>query len=541
IGAAISAPPILGPYNEDGSYTVLPDEYPFVAVDLTNPLNYIHEQQNKVKANVVLANAALIYKPVDELTIKISGGIENRDDRRDNYTTRNFINSDGSASISTGQFVSHLSENIISYNKTLNEKHDLSVMAGFTYQDFITTSLSGSGVGFLSDVFETHDLGAAQTPGIPGSGYAKAVLLSYLGRINYTFDDKYLFTASFRSDGSSRFSEGNKWGYFPSGAFAWRISNEEFLKDNPRISELKLRTSWGFTGSQAIDPYATLSGLQSGNTIFGDEMVSTFAPSTQLPGDLKWETTEQFDIGLDLGLFSNRLYLTADYYVKNTRDLLNTVRLPSSLGFITTIQNVGKMQNKGIELGIDAKAMTGEFQWDLLGNVAFNRNKVETLHNGEDILGNFINVLVVGDNFSILREGRAVGQFWGYKESGYDESGRITYQDLNGDGAINEADKTYIGDPNPDFIYGLTSDMRYKNFQLTVFVQGSQGNDIFNVSSIPSTMDYGQGLNMPREVFLDHWTPENTDAKYPVISRTYSVRVSDRWVEDGSYLRLKNI
>lgn len=541
IGAAISAPPVLEPYNGDGTYTVLADEYPFVAVDLTNPLNYINEQYNKTKANVVLANAALIYNPIEELTIKISGGIENRDDRTDNYTTRNFINSDGSAGVSTGQFTSHLSENIISYNKTFGERHELSALAGFTYQDFIRTSLGASGIGFLADAFGTHDLGAAATPGIPGSGYSKAVLLSYLGRVNYTYNNKYLFTASFRSDGSSRFSEGNKWGYFPSGAFAWRISSEEFLKDHPRISDLKLRTSWGFTGSQAIDPYATLSRLESGNTIFGDEMVSTFAPNRQLPGDLKWETTEQFDVGLDLGLFSNRLYLTADYYVKNTRDLLNTVRLPSSLGFTTTIQNVGKMQNKGFEFSLDAKAMTGEFSWDIFGNIAFNRNKVVKLHNGEDILGNFINVLVVGDNFSILREGRAVGQFWGYQEEGYDETGRITYRDLSGDGEISEADKTYIGDPNPDFIYGLTSDMSYKNFQLTIFVQGSQGNDIFNVSSIPSTMDYGQGLNMPREVFLDHWTPQNTDARYPVISRNYSVRVSDRWVEDGSYLRLKNV
>src|SRR5690606_27176875 len=318
-------------------------------------------------------------------------------------------------------------------------------------------------------------------PGIPSSGYSKSVLLSYLGRINYTFNNKYLFTASFRSDGSSRFSEGNKWGYFPSGAFAWRASNEDFLKDNPHISELKLRTSWGFTGSQAINPYTTLNVLSPGNTIFGDEMVTTFAPGTSLPGNLKWDTTEQFDI---------RLYLTADYYVKNTRDLLNTVRLPSSLGFTTTIQNVGKMQNKGIEFSLDARALTGEFKWDLVGNIAFNRNKVVKLHNGEDILGNFINVLVVGDNFSILREGRPVGQFWGYREAGYDETGRIVYEDRNGDGTINEDDKTYIGDPNPDFYYGLTSDMSYKNFQLSIFIQGSQGNDLFNVSSIPSTMDY---------------------------------------------------
>lgn len=541
IGAAISAPPLLEPYEADGSYTILSDKYPFIPVDLVNPLNYMNEQSQRTKANVVLANAALIYNPVQELTIKISGGIENRDDRTDSYTTRNFYNSTGRAEINTSQFTSLLSENTISYAKTFNERHDVSAVAGFTYQDFVTTTLGASGVGFLSDIFETYNIGAAATPGIPGSGYSKSVLLSYLARVNYTLDNKYLFTASFRSDGSSRFSEGNKWGYFPSGAFAWRVSEENFLKGHPQISDLKIRTSWGLTGSQAISPYATLNNLDAGTTIFDDQLYNTFAPNTELPGELKWETTEQFDIGFDLGLFQNRLYLTADYYVKNTRDLLNTVRLPSSMGFRTTIRNVGKMQNKGVELGIAAKAMTGEFQWDLVGNISFNRNKVVTLNNGEDVLSNYINVLVVGDNFSILREGRSVGQFWGYVESGYDENGKITYQDLNGDGTITADDKTYLGNPNPDFIYGLTSDMSYKNFQLSIFIQGSQGNDIFNVSSIPSTMDYGQGLNMPREVFEDHWTPENTDAKYPVISRNYSIRVSDRWVEDGSYLRLKNI
>ncbi|MEX2594181.1 MAG: TonB-dependent receptor [Anditalea sp.] len=541
IGAAISAAPTLTPYNEDGSYRVLANAYPFVAPDIINPINFINEQSNVIKANVFLANVAFLYNPVPELTIKISGGIENRDDRTDLYTSRNFINSNGGANVSASQFRSLLNENTVSYNKTFNEKHEISAVAGFTYQNFLTTFLAGSGVGFLTDASESHDLSAAENPGIPGSGYSKSVLLSYLGRINYSFSDKYLFTVSFRSDGSSKYSEGNKWGYFPSGAIAWRLSEENFLKDSKLISDLKLRGSWGMTGSQAINAYATLNQLGSGKTVFGNELYTTFAPGTRLPGDLKWETTEQTDIGLDLGLFENRVLLTADYYIKNTHDLLNTVTLPSSLGFTTTIQNVGEVQNQGFELGLDANVLSGQFIWDLVGNISFNRNKVIKLSGGEDILGASVDVIVLRDNLNILEEGRPIGQFWGYLEDGYDETGQIEYRDLDNDGSITANDKTYIGNPNPDYIYGINSIMSYNNFELTLFLQGTKGNDIFNLSSVPSTMDYSSGVNMPREVLLDHWSPNNTQAKYPIISRNTSIMVSDRYVEDGSYLRLKNI
>lgn len=540
ISAAVSAPPTLTPYNDDGSYRVLAIAYPFVATDLINPLNFINEQRNTIKANLVLANAALMYKPVDGLTIKVMGGIENRDDRTDNYTTRNFVNSNGNANVVANQITSLLNENTITYNKTFN-RHNISILAGFTYQDFLTTSLSGSGNGFLSDVFETSDLGAADIPGVPGSGYSKAVLLSYLGRVNYNFNDKYLVTASIRRDGSSRYTKGNKWGYFPSAALAWRVSNEDFLKGNAIISNLKLRTSWGLTGSQAISPYATLNQLGSGKTVFNDEMYNTFSPGTRLPGDLKWETTAQLDFGMDLGLLDNRLNFTVDYYIKNTRDLLNTVALPSSMGFTSTIQNVGEVQNKGLEFGIDTRVLDGSFKWDINANLSFNRNKVVKLYGGDDVLGGNINAIVINDVTSILREGRPIGQYWGYLEDGYDEQGKIRFRDLDKSGTITTEDKTYIGNPNPDFIYGLNSAMSYKDISLTVFIQGVQGNDLFNASAIANTIDYGFGLNMPRDVYNDHWTPTNTNAKYPVLSRSTTVRVSDRFVENGSYLRLKNI
>ena len=541
ISAALSAPPTLTPYNEDGTYRILAIAYPFVATDLINPLNFLNEQSTQINANRILTNAALIFNPIPELTIKIAGGIENADDRTDSYTTRNFFNSPGRASVSSYQFTSLLNENTISYNKTFNGVHSISAVAGFTYQDFVTKTLGGSGNGFLSDITETFDLGSSITPGIPSSGYSKSVLISYLSRVNYSFNDKYLFTASIRRDGSSRYSPGNKWGYFPSAAVAWKLSNEDFMAPVSSISDLKLRASWGLTGSQAINAYATLNELNAGRTVFDDALYNTFSPGTRLPGNLKWETTEQLDFGLDLGLLRNRLFVTADYYIKNTRDLLNTVILPSSLGFTSTIQNIGEVQNKGFELGLDGRIFTGNFKWNLNANISINRNKVVKLYEGNDILGGNVNVVVVNDISNILREGHPIGSFWGYVEDGYNEQGRITYKDLNGNGSTDQNDKTFIGNPNPNFIYGLNSSMSWKNFDLTLFVQGVEGNDLLNVSSIVNTIDHGFGLNMTRDVFLNSWTPENPNSKYPLISRNTNARISNRFIEDGSYLRLRNI
>ncbi|MGJ8550908.1 SusC/RagA family TonB-linked outer membrane protein [Winogradskyella wichelsiae] len=541
IGASISAAPISTPYNDDGTYRVLSTQYPFIAPDIVNPINFINENSYRIQANVVLSNLAFVYNPTPELTLKISGGIENRDDRADGYTTRNFFNSDGSASVSTNQQRSLLSENTITYQKIFNDKHAFTALAGITYQNFKNTNLAGSGLGFISDVFESNQLQSAENPGIPSTGYSDSSLMSYLGRINYSFNDRYLLTLSMRSDGSSRYSEGEKWGNFPSAALAWKASEESFIDNLNIFSELKFRGSWGLVGSQAISPYTTLNILSSGYTVFDDELYNTLAPGSRLPNDLKWETTEQLNVGVDAGFFNNRLSLTLDYYVKNTEDLLNTVRLPSSTGYLSSIRNIGEVENKGIELGISGDIFRGDFKWNLAANISANRNKVIKLNGGEDILTSNISLLAVQDNVSILREGRPIGQFWGYLEDGYTDEGQINIVDLNEDGVISAEDKTYIGDPNADFIYGINSEMSYKNFNLSFFIQGSEGNDIFNVSAIPVTMDYGQGLNTLREVYQDNWSPSNTDAKYPLVSRSTSAYVSDRWIEDGSYIRLKNI
>ncbi len=540
ISAMLSGYPTIDIYNPDGTYTNLSAAYGWGSNVITNPLNWIEQESDHISSNKVLANAVLSFTPIKGLTFKVLGGVENTDDRTNFYQTKKFINSQGSASVSTFRGTSLLNENTVSYMKEVG-KHSFSGVAGFTIQNYVSNSLSASGNGFVSDTQESFDLSAAANLGVPSSSYSKWVLMSYLARVNYTFNDKILLTASVRSDGSSRYSEGQKWGTFPSASLAWRLSEEEFFKGIPVISDLKMRIGYGETGSTAINPYQTLNQLASSKVVFGDALTTAYAPTSRLAGPLKWETTAQSDIGIDVGLLENRISLTADYYIKNTRDLLNTVTLPSSLGYTSTVRNIGEMQNKGFELAASGKVLTGAFKWDLSANASFNRNQIVKLYDGLDVLGPVINISVVGDVINILREGEAVGSFYGYVENGYDATGKIAFTDFNSSGTRDSGDKQIIGNPNPKMVYGINSTMSYKNFELNVFIQGTQGNDIFNLSSVNQTVDYGQALNMPKDVYNDHWTPENPGAKYPIISRSTSPQISDRFVEDGSYMRFKNI
>ncbi|HWB93713.1 MAG TPA: TonB-dependent receptor [Puia sp.] len=541
ISGMLDAPPTLSPYNNDGSYRRLNTAYPFISNTIVNPLVTINKVSDRFKADNVFSVGALTIKPIRDLSIRISGGIQNVNNRSDTYyEIEPSTNQVGSAAVGTTQTTSLLNENVATYTRTLGDHH-LSVTAGYTFQNYVQTGLNGSGTGFLSDVTQTGNLSSAATPGIASTSYQKWVLLSFIGRVNYSFADKYLATVSFRRDGSSRYSPDNKWSNFPSAALAWRIYNEKFLKNVSWLSDLKIRVSYGATGSTAINPYATLNQLGSGNTIFGaDNLYTTYAPGTTLPGNLKWETTNQFDGGVDAAFFTGRLRLTADVYIKDTRNLLNRVQLPASMGYKTTLQNVGEVRNKGLEIAAEGDILRGQVKWTVGGNISFNRNKVVKLYQGQDIFGNVLYTGNLNDYVNILREGQPMGKFYGYKETGYTATGNIQYADLNKDGQITPADKTYLGDPNPEFIYGFNSVTSYKGFELTVFIAGSQGNDIFDLNGA-STLDLGMGLNERADEFTDHWTTTNTHAKYPKPSRSITGNISSRFVENGSYLRFRNI
>lgn len=537
----LTASPTHGPYNDNGDYTMLNTLYPFSPDDLGNPVANFNEIDRKNYSNNLMSNLAFIFKPLNDLSIKISGNVTNRDSRSDTYTSVNMPERNSAASIGTSNSLHVNFDNIVTYNKTFNLDHKLNFTGAITYENNTIKNLGASGTGFLSDVTETYSLGSATNFGIPYTSFSKWSLLSYLSRINYSYKDKYLFTASVRADGSSRYSKNNKWGVFPSGAIAWRFSEEEVMNNFSFISDGKLRVGYGETGSTAISPYFTLDMLSPGKVALDNGLYTFFAPGTRLPADLKWETTSQFDLGIDFGILNNRYRLTVDYYIKNTRDLLNTVQLPLSLGYVTTIQNVGKIQNKGFEVQLDANLLNQEFKWNVSANIAFNRNKVISLYGGQDIKGSIYSVTVDNSYINLLREGEPLGAFVGFLYDGFDENGHFKYKDLNNDGNLNDIDRTWIGDPNPDFIYGFNSQMSWKNFNFSIFLQGSQGNDILNLSYLHHNFLYYQGFNTLKEVLYNHWTPDNPKAKYSRIDYNLSPKYSDQFVFDGSYLRVKNI
>ncbi len=423
------------------------------------------------------------------------------------------------------------------------DDNSFNVMGAFTYQQYVRRNINASGNSFMSDVTWTNDLGSAGTINTPSTGYQQWVMKSFLGRINYSYRGRYLLTASIRADGSSRYSENNKWGYFPSFALAWRVSDESFMKSFENLSDMKIRFGYGKTGSTAIAPYSTQNLLSSGKTATGNGNYTFYAPGGVFPEDLKWETTSQWDMGVDLGFFNNRFRMTFDYYSKLTTNLLNTVFLPPSSGYNSTVQNIGSMSNKGFELLLEGELVqTRDFGFTAQFNLSRNKNRVEKLSDGLDIFGTTYNNFGSG-SITIIREGLPIGSFYVYKDAGFNEKGSLTYQDFNGDDKLTDTDDRYVaGSPHPDFIYGLNCGFRYKRMELSFFLQGSQGNDVFNLSEMRN-YSYSQGMNIERDVYYHSWREgqDNTNARYPRIELVGPLKYSDRFIEDGSFLRLKNI
>ncbi len=456
LSSALLAPPTLGVFNQDGTYSN-PAQYAFSPGVAENPVAQARELLNNNTVNSVLANAAIKYKVLEDLSFKVSFGIENINSKRDNYSPSIFKNSPtGRASTRFFGRTNVLNENILTYNKSINQ-HDFTFTGGFSYQTERQSANAMSSTGFTTDALLNNRLQSGDTPGIPASSVEEWTIASWLGRINYTLLDKYLFTASVRADGSSRFGSANKWGVFPSGAFAWRISDEAFIQNVEAITNLKLRTSWGRTGSTAVSPYQTLNTLNSSLVVFNDAFFAGFAPGNRLANpNLQWETTTQFDIGFDLGLIEERLRFSFDYYNKNTQDLLATVPLPTSTGFTQVTQNIGEINNSGVELTLGADIFTGNLTWTVDANVAANTNEVIQLAGESDVFGERLdNPLQTSIN--IVREGEPVGSFFGFVEQPLlDEEGQIQYVDQDGNGEINNNDRVIIGNPNPDFIFGIT-------------------------------------------------------------------------------------
>ena len=540
---ALSAPPTASVYDDKGQINRIETLYPFVdPTDMRNPLLRAKPWKDRDFTNSVLQSTTLEAKLMKGLSLKTLVGLEYAMETGESFAPIIFPNDKGSASTSNSYMNSFLNENTINYATNFSDKHKLDLTAGFTYQTNVNKNSGISVSGFPNNITEDYNLSAATTVNPPSSGISKWALASWLGRVNYSMDSKYYFTASVRADGSSRFGAENKWGVFPSGAIAWRISEESFMREISFLSNLKLRGSYGITGNTALSPYQSLNRLSSVRFIdVGNTESIGYAPSGIANSKLRWETTGQLDIGFDLGILDDRINFTFDYYKKNTRNLLASVPLPPSVGFGSILQNIGEIQNQGVEFSVNADILSGVFKWDVSGQISANKNKVVKLAGDRDIIST--GEISGLSGYNIARVGLPLGMFYGYLEEGLDENGLIKYIDINKDGAINPLDRVIMGDPNPNFIFGFTSNFSYRNFDLNVFIEGVQGNNIFFQTGYTNLNSFQRGQNQLEDLFGNYWTANdpNPRAKYPKISAGTQMAASDRFIEDGSYLRIKTL
>ncbi len=539
--------------SSDGSYTQSSN------LTINNPVSLIKGVSSNNETNRTFGNIYIQYKLTDDLSAKLNFGSDRQTARRDIYnSTLTFRGgaANGIANIATLDRSNVLLEYTMNYNKSWNDAHTITILGGITYQNFLSRLFSGTISTFPSDALGTNNLSLGDTGNDDlGSNQQENSLLSYLGRINYNLLRKYLFTASLRADGSSRFGENNKFGYFPSFAFGWKLAEEAFIPDV--FEDLKLRASWGQTGNQEIGNYASLLTFGTGPAaVFNDQAVTSSNPSRIANPDLKWETTEQFNIGIDASILEGRISTTLDYFIKNTKDMLINLPLPRATGYNSILSNIGRMENKGIELLISSTNVSKQdFSWSTTLNFAAIRNKVKDLGSVGDITTG--NIQDVG-NTVIIREGEPLASYYGYEVTGiFQEGDNIAesaqpnaqpgfpiFRDVKGDNAITPADQVIIGNPFPDFTYGLQNSFSYKSLQLDIFFQGQQGSDLLNINVIESMYPANFRRNRLSEQVLDRWTPQNTEAAWPSGVNPFAYgggKVNTLVLQDASYLRLKNI
>ena len=554
--ASLPTQPIL---NEDGTYSGPGTESQFYG-DLRNPIGTARLEKNTTKGYNILGNLYGEIYLFDKITYKMTGGIDfkfwDSVNFSPKYDWKPIPVPNSYRGESSNKSLTYLWDNTLTYMDTFKDKHNLNVMLGSSAQNNVYNNMSASVKEFLSDNYNQLNNGLLD-PTVGGSKNEWA-LLSFFGRINYSFDDKYLFTATVRRDGTSRIAKGNRWGTFPSFSAAWRLSEESFYKKNDVLSDLKLRAGYGVTGNQAVlDNYAAVTRLKTAQYVFNGTPVSTLYPLVMSNPDIKWETVKQANVGFDATMFNQRINITFDTYIKNTTDMLVSMVVPITTGYsdiYTPMINAGKVRNKGWELTISSQNLKGTVEWNTDINVSYNKNKVIKLNNSVPIYS----------GYQHHQEGRPVGSFYGWVTNGlfqnWDEVNNYAYQyqgadaangtapgdikflDINNDGVVNDYDRTYIGNPTPTWNFSMNNSLLYKGFDLNVFLQGVAGNDIYNANRVTLEGMYTV-RNQTRKV-LDRWTGEGTSHSMPraiYSDPNKNTRTSNRFIEDGKYLRLKNV
>lgn len=535
---ALSTPTLIGIYNSNGTYTVNPLQA------WENPVANIEAPINTTNTLRFVGSFYLEYDIIKNLTFKSSFNTETYYSKNsyflDPFKTQYGRSQGGVGSAGTNQQLVWLSENTLTYKKQIRN-HDLVFMGGYTAQESKYESTYGAVNGYPNAAVTTLNAGSRKMDA--SSSASEWAILSYIGRVSYKFKNKYLAEANIRADGSSRFGKSNRYGYFPSASIGWRISEEDFMPQTKWIDDLKFRLSAGTTGNQNIGDYASYGLYTLGaNYNFNGIIYPGAKPSTIGNDNLKWESTNQFNFGLDYSLLKYRITIAADYYVKRTTNLLVNVDLPRSTGFSSGIQNIGEIENRGFEFAIKTKNIVkANFTWSTNFNISSNKNEIINI-------GGADKVIYSGDvperGYAVqIKQGNAVGSFYGFVSKGVDPlTGNIVFADLNGDGQITDADRKIIGSPIPTFIAGLSNIVSYKNFDLDFLLQVSYGNKVLNATRIETEgmFDVKNGS----AATLNRWKNPGDITDMPVAmfgDPNKNTRISDRFIEDGSYLRLRNV
>jgi len=561
VALAFRFAPDVGRFNDLGNFS-----QNTVGDDIENPWAVATQITNETKTDNSRTNLYADLKIIDGLSFKTTLGYRTQNSTEGYFKPQTFALSAGGGFLESVKRTRLLNENYLTYTTSIGQGN-ITATAGHSYQKSTTEGLEAGARGLLTDAFSWYNLEAGQIDQRTiDSRFSESEIESVFGRVNTEWADKYLLTATVRRDGASNFAANNKYAIFPSLAFGWKISNESFLADNRKLSNLKLRASYGLTGNQAIGPYESLATyrVQPPGEVggaFGVDLAREANP------DLKWETSYQTNIGVDVGLFENRISFSADYYNIDTKDLLAIDRASNFyLGTtdLDVLRNVGAINNKGIELSLTSNNINRNgFKWTTNLNYSRNRNEVVELSAGAEIIGTAAPGYFAGGSTYILREGDPIGQFWGLDYQGVYQGGElpdgvaVESVSLDGDGnpipgepmfaevadeegafngVIDDNDRQVIGNPNPDFTFGLTNTFRYKSFDLNIFFQGAVGGDIFNLTAVQLFNGDSNGLTD----VLNSWTPSNTDTDIPRAAIRGRER-SSRFVESGSYMRLKNL
>ncbi len=553
---ALGLDPTVSVYDDQGQYN-----YPSYDGRFNiNPLAEALEGIDKDATNRLLGTTALNIKLMDGLSFKSSVGLDLVNASRTsffNMSTR--LGRQNSREL--GKFNRNVNnlifENILNYDKEIGGNQNIGLTIGHSNQREINSYTSINTRELPSDDVNSLNIQNGANPQIPFSGRQQWALESFIGRVNYSAFDKYLLTVTVRRDGSSKFGPNNKWATFPSAAIGWRIINENFLKNSGLanvFSDLKLRASYGITGNSNIPPYQSVSGLRTYNYVLADQLVAGYAASNIPNADLKWESTAMTNIGLNATMLNGKLDLSADWFNTKTTDLLLYVSIAQSTGFSSILLNSGSLSNRGMDFEANYRVSSkNDFKLDVGGNISFVRNEILDLGTSTPYFAGSPSGHL-GIDGSWVEAGNPIGVWRGFEYIGLFDSdaeaasysakaGYPKYTDVNGDGKYTSEDYKIIGDPNPKFTFGLNTTMKYKNFDLGVFVRGVQGNQVRNLQQ-SEIGDGVQKINQISNILDDSYSGENTSADRPIIDgrRDFiSFRKSSFFIEDGSFIRLQNV